>query len=159
AAVEHRACIDRRLDPARAALEQRYAEGALEIGDYRRHGGLREAEPYCGPRHAALLADGQKNGQGAQPDSATDLMLAVEFLTHIVRLPSCPGTFNLRLSTCSACKTVKAWEASRHDRGGMQPIARRPFRAATTMVFPFRPSPRPASPPHTSSKSSRANSA
>ena len=67
---------------ARAALEQGHAERSLQIGDHAGHCRLRHAQLGGGLRHAPALADGEKDMQVAQPDAATDLMLAIEFVSH-----------------------------------------------------------------------------
>src|SRR5690349_16869011 len=97
AAVEHGPRIHRRLHAARAAFEKGYPERALQIGDHARHGGLRKPKLHGRLGHAAALADGEKNMQVAQPDAATDLMLAVEFLSHAYKLANRASCCNLRV--------------------------------------------------------------
>ena len=70
ASLDERAAIRRRLDAARPAIEERYAERVLHIGDCPRDGGLGNCKLCGGLRHASGLRHSKKNVQLMQLEVA-----------------------------------------------------------------------------------------
>src|SRR6185312_11348051 len=70
--------INRRLDAARAAVQQADAERVFEPGDRFRDGGLRHAEMRGRLGHASPLHDSEKNMEVAQLETPADSALPVQ---------------------------------------------------------------------------------
>jgi hypothetical protein len=65
-----------------ASIDETNAERVLEIGNYLRNGGLRNAELLRRLGHAASLNDCREYMQISQPEAPADLTFPVDFSKH-----------------------------------------------------------------------------
>ena len=82
AARKERTSVDRRLNPARATVKKPYAQGMLEIGNDLRYGRMRDTQLSSGLAEAARLHNREEDPQVAQPQSTSDVVVPIGYLSH-----------------------------------------------------------------------------
>ena len=82
AALEQRLAIPSGLDALWGAIKKSYPERVLKIGDYFRHGRLRDAEVRGCLRHAAALHDREKQMQVPQFEPPANLAVRIDGSRH-----------------------------------------------------------------------------
>jgi hypothetical protein len=78
-AADKRDTVHGRLDPERRAVEETQPDGALDIGDRFRHGGLRDRQPCGSLSHAPQLGDLDQDMQVAQFKAPPDAFVPLHW--------------------------------------------------------------------------------
>jgi hypothetical protein len=85
-AFQHGAAVNRRRDAARTAVEQPCAESVLQVGDELRHRGMRHAKVGGRLCQTSMLHDSEEDVQVPQPQSAANVVVPIDDLSHKQKL-------------------------------------------------------------------------